>query len=103
MSGKRSGWASGLRKRGCYSCILVDSVVRLTYENYRSSTRPVLDAGLLSGIRAEREAMPPSVTGETMTSKAPVETEIDEAFMPSVRLGFRRSFFLFAFEIGCRR
>ena len=63
------------------------------YENYRSSTRPVLDAGSLSGIRAEREAMPPSVTGEISTSEAPVETEIDEAFMPSVRFGFRRSFF----------
>ena len=37
--------------------------------------------------------MPPSVTGETITSEAPVETEIDEDFMPSVRLGFRRSFF----------
>ncbi len=38
--------------------------------------------------------MPPSVTGEISTSEAPVETEIDEAFMPSVRLGFRRSFFV---------
>ena len=46
-----------------------------------------------SGIRAEREAMSPSVTGEISTSEAPVETEIDEAFTPSVRLGFRRSFF----------
>lgn len=53
-------------------------------------------------MKAECEAMSPSVIGETTTSEAPVETEIDEAFMSSVRFGFHRSF-LFAFEIGCRR
>lgn len=38
--------------------------------------------------------MQPSVTGEITTNEAPVETEIDEAFMPSVCPGFRRGFFV---------
>ena len=46
--------------------------------------------------------MLPSVTGETTTNEAPVETEIDEALcLPSVLVS--AGAFLFAFEIGQRR
>ena len=98
FSGDFRSYMSGNKPLNCGNVISGIALIELTLYNISCidkwlSTRPVLDAGLLPGIGAERSVKQAVRHGRNNEHEAPVETEIDKACSAYVLLWFPRELF----------